>query len=489
MENLAYSHNSKNKIIVSSFDNTNNTNTNNILNNNFIDNTTNSNQNSNHFNNLNNVDAHILNCYIPNCIGQHPHNPSSSSNTATANNNNSSNNTNNLNSGSSTVFSSNYQINLLQKKQLLLLNSANKNKEIGNIGTRNKKETNLTLHSGGMSTSKVLSEKSTMGLNTNLSNESKIVLIAKDTKHKNSNNKSSLNPSISIKIKLTEFNKANSKVKYSSNSKDKKELISHKQPVKLGSKDTSIEHSVNNGTKSGFYINKKIDVSHMTVTNTNLNHTNFTNNNHNTILSKTKSEVDNNSANLNKQNVVQNNKNLLSSNRNTSNTNTNTNASLNIPNSINSNQNSIHMPEMKNGHIFNQEVLLEKFSDQISPFEREELKSFPGEIFYIGFLSRKLTSYNSKDLEDMNIKKKEQPDKSDNENDTDNKTRKNKIGSNDSIILNLVNMRNRGDCEDYNYGYDDESGNYISQIGDHINFRYEVLSELGKGSFGQVFIH
>ena len=37
-----------------------------------------------------------------------------------------------------------------------------------------------------------------------------------------------------------------------------------------------------------------------------------------------------------------------------------------------------------------------------------------------------------------------------------------------------------------NNGYDDERGDYTLKMGDHLEYRYEVLSLLGKGSFGQV---
>lgn len=37
-----------------------------------------------------------------------------------------------------------------------------------------------------------------------------------------------------------------------------------------------------------------------------------------------------------------------------------------------------------------------------------------------------------------------------------------------------------------NFGYDDERGDYHIQIRDHLDYRYEVLEIMGKGSFGQV---
>ncbi|KAG7910990.1 hypothetical protein KL906_001370 [Ogataea polymorpha] len=38
----------------------------------------------------------------------------------------------------------------------------------------------------------------------------------------------------------------------------------------------------------------------------------------------------------------------------------------------------------------------------------------------------------------------------------------------------------------FNFGFDDKNKNYICSVGDHINYRYQILAKLGRGSFGSV---
>lgn len=44
-----------------------------------------------------------------------------------------------------------------------------------------------------------------------------------------------------------------------------------------------------------------------------------------------------------------------------------------------------------------------------------------------------------------------------------------------------------GGHPDVNNGYDYKDGLYITHFGDHLRYRYEILSTLGKGSFGKVY--
>ncbi len=52
-------------------------------------------------------------------------------------------------------------------------------------------------------------------------------------------------------------------------------------------------------------------------------------------------------------------------------------------------------------------------------------------------------------------------------------------------FLGLEAMKIKGSpANEFNYGYDDERGDYKTVKHDHISYRYEVLEFLGKGSFG-----
>ena len=90
-------------------------------------------------------------------------------------------------------------------------------------------------------------------------------------------------------------------------------------------------------------------------------------------------------------------------------------------------------PVVQNGPISPNEAL-SRYSLFLTPFEMDEIQSFP-EIYYVGQANRK-------------------------------------------IIPN--------DDDPFNYGFDNDSNNYNLIAGDHLAYRYEILSLFGAGAFGQV---
>ncbi|EIE84585.1 hypothetical protein RO3G_09295 [Rhizopus delemar RA 99-880] len=82
------------------------------------------------------------------------------------------------------------------------------------------------------------------------------------------------------------------------------------------------------------------------------------------------------------------------------------------------------------------QMAIKFYGHQLSPFEQSEIHQYP-EVYFLG---------------QQNIKKRQ--------------------AMPDNPALN--------------YGYDDERGDYKSVVGDHLAYRYEILEELGQGSFGQV---
>lgn len=65
-------------------------------------------------------------------------------------------------------------------------------------------------------------------------------------------------------------------------------------------------------------------------------------------------------------------------------------------------------------------------------------------------------------------------------------TSKRKTGSDLGELYNLQGTTRDQDGGVYNSGYDDSRGDIYLTKHDHVGYRYEIISLLGKGSFGQV---
>lgn len=53
-------------------------------------------------------------------------------------------------------------------------------------------------------------------------------------------------------------------------------------------------------------------------------------------------------------------------------------------------------------------------------------------------------------------------------------------------FVGTATKKTQTDMNVCNFGYDNDKGDYMINIGDHLEYRYEICSLLGKGSFGQV---
>jgi dual specificity tyrosine-phosphorylation-regulated kinase 2/3/4 len=156
--------------------------------------------------------------------------------------------------------------------------------------------------------------------------------------------------------------------------------------------------------------------------------------------------------------------------------------------------------------------IINKYKNYLKEFELEELKHIhqKGElVYYLGEILQRIhnkeNTYskvnNSFILENKNLIKDISADNIDSNNTNNNENRTSKLWkkkteeedeekifynrtSNNFRELkneNLISIKNRFDPNSFN----DEEGDYIINIGTHLNYRYEIIECLGKGSFGE----
>lgn len=118
----------------------------------------------------------------------------------------------------------------------------------------------------------------------------------------------------------------------------------------------------------------------------------------------------------------------------------------------------------EDGAPYSPQEVLDRYSADLTLYEKTEVTKF-SKVYYYSTVAIKSQRGASNDL-DQNAAS------------TDSGTTKNESVTTKPVLSKPVIL--------FNDGYDDERGDYVMVIQDHLAYRYEVLHALGSGSFGQV---
>lgn len=124
------------------------------------------------------------------------------------------------------------------------------------------------------------------------------------------------------------------------------------------------------------------------------------------------------------------------------------------------------------------EEALTHFSSYLNDYEKQEILDYSGEIYYMGqHCKNKVKGHIKKMAKSADIP-----------NNRSGKDRRNStLSSKNSqqMVPSQRQIERLQEMDIYNYGYDDENGDYKTVLKDHIGYKYEVIDTLGSGSFGQ----
>jgi dual specificity tyrosine-phosphorylation-regulated kinase 2/3/4 len=138
-----------------------------------------------------------------------------------------------------------------------------------------------------------------------------------------------------------------------------------------------------------------------------------------------------------------------------------------------------------NGSIIDKDFILCNYQKILRKSEMEEIRNLD-EVYFLGEIQKKIKKKNTNNYspnKSITYKKLFEYVKYSRPGSKMNLTYITNNEDQQNMSSTGANVNNHKPEEDH--VYDDEEGNYILRVGDHINYRYEILTELGRGSFGQ----